>query len=64
MIGAFSGHLFAGIANFDALHAAAKRAVLGKRKKPGASAFTVMPRVANSRATDFVKPIKPALLAA
>jgi len=32
-------HLFAGIANFDALHAAAKRAVLGKRKKPGASAF-------------------------
>jgi RNA-directed DNA polymerase len=32
-------HLIDGIANFGALHAAAKRAVIGKRKKPGASAF-------------------------
>jgi hypothetical protein len=31
--------LFDQIANFGALHAAAKRAVLGKRKKPGAAAF-------------------------
>jgi RNA-directed DNA polymerase len=31
--------LFEGIANFQALREAAKRAVLGKRKKPGASAF-------------------------
>ena len=31
---------------------------------PGAMAFTVMPRDANSRAHDIVKPIKPALLAA
>ena len=32
-------HLFARIADFAALHAAAKRAVLGKRRKPGAAAF-------------------------
>ena len=32
-------HLFEQIANFQALHAAAKRAIKGKRKKPGASAF-------------------------
>ena len=32
-------HLFDRIADFGALHAAAKRAVIGKRKKPGASAF-------------------------
>jgi RNA-directed DNA polymerase len=32
-------HLFHRIADFDALHAAAKRAVIGKRKKPGASSF-------------------------
>jgi len=32
-------HLFERIADFGALHAAAKRAVLGKRRKPGASAF-------------------------
>jgi len=32
-------NLFDGIADFGALHAAAKRAVLGKRKKPGACAF-------------------------
>jgi hypothetical protein len=31
---------------------------------PGATAFTVMLRLANSFASDFVKPIKPALLAA
>src|ERR1700674_3561245 len=31
--------LFAGIANFQALHAAAHRAVKGKRKKPGAASF-------------------------
>ncbi|MGP0058297.1 MAG: reverse transcriptase/maturase family protein [Beijerinckiaceae bacterium] len=31
--------LFDGIANFGALHEAAKRAILGKRKKPGAAAF-------------------------
>ncbi len=31
--------LFDQIANFGALHTAAKRAVLGKRKKPGAAAF-------------------------
>ncbi len=31
--------LFEGIANFRALRAAAKRAILGKRKKPGAAAF-------------------------
>ena len=31
---------------------------------PGAIAFTVMLRLANSFARDFVKPIKPALLAA
>ena len=31
--------LFAGIANFQALHAAARRAVKGKRKKPGAASF-------------------------
>jgi retron-type reverse transcriptase len=34
-------HLFCRIADFDALHAAAKRAVLGKRKKPGVSAFFI-----------------------
>jgi hypothetical protein len=32
-------HLFDGIAEFGALHAAAKRAILGKRRKPSASAF-------------------------
>jgi RNA-directed DNA polymerase len=32
-------HLFDRIANFQALHAAARRAVKGKRKKPGAAAF-------------------------
>ncbi len=32
--------------------------------KPGAMALTVTPREASSRATDCVKPIKPALLAA
>jgi len=31
---------------------------------PGATAFTVMPRLASSRASVFVRPIKPALLAA
>jgi hypothetical protein len=31
---------------------------------PGATVFTVMLRLANSRASDFVKPISPALLAA
>lgn len=31
--------LFDGIADFRALHAAARRAVLGKRRKPGAAAF-------------------------
>ncbi len=31
--------LFASVANFQALHAAARRAVKGKRKKPGAAAF-------------------------
>lgn len=31
--------LFAGVANFSALHGAAKRAIKGKRKKPGAAAF-------------------------
>ena len=31
--------LFAGIANFQALHAAARQAVKGKRKKPGAASF-------------------------
>ena len=31
--------LFARIANFQALHAAARRAVKGKRKKPGAASF-------------------------
>lgn len=34
-------HLFDRIANFEALHAAAKRAIKGKRKKPGAAAFFV-----------------------
>jgi hypothetical protein len=34
-----SDDLFGGIANFDALRKAAGRAVLGKRRKPGASAF-------------------------
>jgi len=32
--------------------------------KPGAMALTVMPRLANSRAHDLVKPMTPALLAA
>jgi hypothetical protein len=32
-------NLFGRIANFSALKAAAKRAILGKRKKPGAAAF-------------------------
>lgn len=31
--------LFARIGNFQALHAAAHRAIKGKRKKPGAAAF-------------------------
>jgi hypothetical protein len=31
--------LFGRIANFQALHAAAKRAIKGKRKKPGAASF-------------------------
>ena len=34
-----SRDLFAGIANFAALHAAYRKAVAGKRKKPGAAAF-------------------------
>ena len=32
--------------------------------KPGATALTVMPRLANSRARDLVRPIRPALEAA
>ena len=32
--------------------------------KPGATQLTRMPRLANSLATDLVKPISPALLAA
>jgi retron-type reverse transcriptase len=32
--------LFGAIANFRSLHAAARRAILGKRRKPGAAAFT------------------------
>ena len=32
-------HLFDRIASFDALYASAKRAVIGKRRKPGASSF-------------------------
>ncbi len=32
-------HLFTRIANFQALYAAARRAIKGKRKKPGAAAF-------------------------
>ena len=39
-------------------------AVMSVSMKPGATAFTVMPREATSRATDFVKPTIPALLAA
>ena len=31
--------LFAGMANFGALHAAYRKAVFGKRRKPGAAAF-------------------------
>ena len=38
--------------------------VMSVSMKPGAMALTVMPRDANSRATDCVKPISPALLAA
>ena len=38
--------------------------VMSVSMKPGAIALTVMPREASSRATDFVKPITPALLAA
>ena len=34
------------------------------RTKPGATAFTVIPRDATSRAADLVKPINAALLAA
>jgi hypothetical protein len=32
--------------------------------KPGQMQFAVTPRPANSRASDFVKPMRPALLAA
>ena len=32
-------NLFAGIANFQALHCAYRKAVRGKRRKPGATAF-------------------------
>ena len=32
-------NLFSGIANFGALHAAYRKAVIGKRRKPGAAAF-------------------------
>jgi hypothetical protein len=32
-------HLFGRIANFRALHAAARRGVKGKRRKPGAASF-------------------------
>ena len=39
-------------------------AVMSVSMKPGATAFTVMEREATSRATDFVKPMMPALLAA
>jgi 3-oxoacyl-[acyl-carrier protein] reductase len=39
-------------------------AVMSVSMNPGATAFTVMPREATSRATDFVKPTIPALLAA
>ena len=39
-------------------------AVMSVSMKPGATAFAVMPREATSRATDFVKPTIPALLAA
>ena len=38
--------------------------VMSVSMKPGAMALTVMPREANSRATDLVNPISPALLAA
>ena len=33
-------NLFGGIANFSALHDAWRKAVRGKRRKPGAAAFT------------------------
>ena len=39
-------------------------AVMSVSMKPGAIAFAVMPRDATSRATDLVKPMMPALLAA
>jgi len=39
-------------------------AVMSVSMNPGAKAFTVMPREPSSLATDCVKPIKPALLAA
>ena len=39
-------------------------AVISVSMKPGATAFTVIVREATSRATDFVNPITPALLAA
>ena len=39
-------------------------AVMSVSMKPGAIAFTRMLRLASSFATDFVRPISPALLAA
>ena len=39
-------------------------AVMSVSMKPGARALTVMPREASSRARDFVRPMRPALLAA
>jgi len=57
---AFSGIRLINSARIGSVSAA----VISVSMNPGASALHVMPRDPNSRATDFVKPINAALLAA
>ena len=48
----------------SAFNSAFNSDVMSVSMKPGAMQLAVMPRDANSRATDCVNPISPALLAA
>ena len=44
-------------------HGVAEEVVISVSMKPGATALTVMSRLATSRASDLVNPIRPALAA-
>ena len=50
--------------HMKSLAACGMAAVISVSIKPGATALTVMPRDATSRASDLVIPMRPALLAA